>query len=68
MKHLSEAEYGQIQPFLDRNVMARVATKGGPGGPLAAPQNLQDCPVLVIILNMSTRDRKTLHSELKYCV
>lgn len=49
MKHLSEAEYGQIQPFLDRNVMARVATKGGPGGPLAPPQNIQDCLVLVII-------------------
>lgn len=44
------------------NVMARVATKGGATG---CPQNLQDCPVLVIILNMSTRDRKTLHSEFK---
>lgn len=40
--------------------------QGGPRG--ATPQNLQDCLMLVIILNMSTRDRKTPHSELKYYI
>lgn len=62
MKHLSDpAIFGQKCYGQSRH-------QGGPGGPPATPQNLQDCPVLVIILNMSTRDRKTLHSELKYCV
>lgn len=56
----------EIQQLEAKGPASRGATNGGPGGALATPAKfaglpsglpLQDCPMLVILINVTTRER-----------